>query len=198
MNLYIRYFDIEALVKSFDEAMSFLESIEEITVNERIAEEVKEYMESDVRYPKRYKVRPRVYFIMIKTDAQSMADFKAHRTAPVENANTENALTPKEIRQRENDIIMTRLTTKRYGWYEAEVYFKRVVRHPDTGKNEYRDTTFKANLKAGSGEECYKRVIAHLSNRVDSRSQFPSIKGQNFRFKFLGLCKPVNKSATIE
>lgn len=170
--------------------MSFLSSIEEITVNERIAEEVKEYMESDVRYPKRYKVRPRVYFIMIKTDAQNMAEFKAHKNSNAENNSEDNGMSPKEIRQRENDLIMTRLTTKRYGWYEAEVNFKRVVKNPDTGKNDYRDTAFKAHLKAESGEDCYKRVIAHLSHRVDPRSQFPSIKGQNYRYKFLGLCKP--------
>ncbi len=38
--------------------------------------DIRDYAASDVCYPKRYKVRPRVYFIVIKTAAATMQDFK--------------------------------------------------------------------------------------------------------------------------
>ena len=35
-------------------------------------------MDSPMPYPKRYKVRPRVYFIVIKTTATTLAEFKVN------------------------------------------------------------------------------------------------------------------------
>ena len=67
MNIYARYFDQDTLVHSFDELMQFLSSIQEIPINQRLEEDVRAYVESDMPYPKRYKIRPRVYFILIKT-----------------------------------------------------------------------------------------------------------------------------------
>ena len=40
-----------------------------------------------------------------------------------------------------------------------------------------------------SGIDCYNRIVDHLRERVDGRSQFPSAKGKNFRFKYLGMWK---------
>jgi hypothetical protein len=34
--------------------------------------------------------------------------------------------------------------------------------------------------------DCYNRIVNHLKSRVDSRSQFPSAKGKNFNYRFLG------------
>ena len=84
---------------------------------------------------------------------------------------------------------LARLTEERPGWYEGTLDFKRVVLVPVTGKHEYRDTHFVVNCKAMSGLDCYNRMVEHLRGRVDSRSQFPSAKGKNFRFKYLGLWK---------
>ena len=75
------------------------------------------------------------------------------------------------------------------GWYEGSLNFKRVVLVPGTGKFQYRDTLFVARVKASSGMECYERIIEHLRDRVDERSQFPSAKGKNFSFRFLGYAK---------
>ena len=72
---------------------------------------------------------------------------------------------------------------------EGSIDFKRVQLVPGTGKFQYRDTHFVARVKASSGQECYDRIVDHLSQRVDSRSQFPSAKGKNFKFLYLGLCK---------
>ena len=181
MNLYIRYFDKETLVYSVDEAIDFLCSIPEVGMNQQIEADVREYAESDVLYPKRYKVRPRVYFIIIKTEAATMLDFKQKK-----------ALRPAGQQQERRDSIQPavgRLNEERQGWYEGTLDFKRVVMVPSTGKHEYRDTHFVARCKALSGIDCYNRIVEHLRERVDSRSQFPSAKGKNFRFKYLGMWK---------
>ena len=75
MNLYIRYFDREVLVNNADEAIAFLAGIDEIGMNPALEHDIRDYAASDVYYPKRYKVRPRVYFIIIKTEASTMNDF---------------------------------------------------------------------------------------------------------------------------
>ena len=67
MNLYLRYFDSEILVHTVDEAIDFLSGIEEIGMDEALERDLRLYAESDIFYPKRYKIRPRVYFIVIKT-----------------------------------------------------------------------------------------------------------------------------------
>lgn len=84
---------------------------------------------------------------------------------------------------------VVRLNEEQAGWYEGCLDFKRVVMVPATGKFEYRDTHFVANVKALSGLDCYNRIVDYLRQRVDSRSQFPSAKGKNFTFRYLGMWK---------
>lgn len=235
MNLYLRYFNSETLVTNVEDACAFLDSIPEIGFNNRIAEDVRQYFESDNRFPKRYKVRPKIYFIMIKTDANTMKEFKDYRDRSITKANStpqniqegdyypekdntasgngrEQAYGPLEqnnyqrsetryndapqhlntgYRDRFGGNMVMALYTKRMGWYEGSLDFKRVVTSPVTGKNEYRDTHFVARCKAGSGIECYNKIVEHLRGRVDERSQFPSAKGHNFSFIYLGECKPL-------
>jgi len=179
MNLYLRYFDSETLVQTVDEAIDFLASIPEVGMNPAMEADLRDYCNSDNYYPKRYKVRPRVYFIVIKTEARTMADFKAKkalRSAP--NIRHDDELSP-----------MAQLLEERAGWYEGTVDFKRVVMVPTTGKCEYRDTHFVAQVKAMSGMDAYDRIVDHLRSRVDGRSQFPSAKGKNFNFRYLGQWK---------
>ena len=57
MNLYLRYFDKETLVTNVDDALDFLRSIQEIGMNANLEADVREYANSDVYYPKRYKIR---------------------------------------------------------------------------------------------------------------------------------------------
>lgn len=182
MNLYLRYFDKETLVNNVDDAISFLASIEEIGMNPDLESDIREYVASDVYYPKRYKIRPRVYFIIIKTEAATMLDFKQKKalrsSLPVSDSQ-HDLLSPS----------LTRLNEERAGWYEGSLDFKRVVLVPITGKHEYRDTHFVANCKAMSGLDCYNRIVEHLRGRVDGRSQFPSAKGKNFKFRYLGSWK---------
>ena len=183
MNLYLRYFDKETLVDNVEKALDFLQSIPEIGMNIDLENDIRDYVASDVYYPKRYKVRPRVYFIIIKTVAATMLDFKQKKAVqqlPVSNGYDRRDLAA---------TAMTRLTEERPGWYEGELDFKRVVLVPSTGKYEYRDTHFVVHCKAMSGQDCYDRMIDNLSERVDRRSQFPSPKGKNFRFRYLGRWK---------
>lgn len=179
MNLYIRYFDREILVKNADEAIAFLSEIDEIGMNPMLERDVREYVSSDVYYPKRYKIRPRVYFIIIKTEAASMQDFKEKKAVHSTDGQNDHSLSPQ----------INRLSEERFGWYEGVLDFKRVLQVPGTGKFQYRDTHFVARCKATSGQDCYNRIVDHLSQRVDARSQFPSVKGKNFKFTFLGQCK---------
>lgn len=183
MNLYLRYFDKETLVSNVDEALDFLHSIDEIRVTPELEADLRDYAQSDVFFPKRYKVRSHVYFIIIKTAAETMLDFKqkkALRPAPNQAVADRRSM---------NEMVVNRLTEEKAGWYEGELSFKRVVMIPATGKHEYRDTTFVARCKATSGQDCYNRIVEHLRERVDYRSQFPSAKGKNFNFKYLGRWK---------
>ena len=181
MNLYLRYFDRETLVQSVDDAIDFLNSIGEIGLDPELEADIRAYAASDVYYPKRYKVRPRVYFIIIKTEAATMQDFKEKR-------NVRKAEDGSKKERLESPVMM-KLNEEREGWYEGTLDFKRVQMVPGTGKFQYRDTHFVAQVKAISGQDCYNRIIDHLRERVDERSQFPSVKGKNFRFRYLGRAK---------
>ena len=178
MNLYLRYFDRETLVSTVDEAIDFLRSIDEIDMTPELEADIRDYAASDVFYPKRYKIHPRVYFIIIKTEAATMQDFK-EKKAVHEGAPAQKAVSP----------AVARLNEVMEGWYEGSLNFKRVLLVPGTGKYQYRDTQFIANVKAMSGMDCYNRIVDYLRERVDERSQFPSAKGKNFKFRYLGMCK---------
>ena len=178
MNLYIRYFDEECVVSSAEEAFDFLSSLPGITLDEALMKDLRQYMDSPMPYPKRYKVRPRVYFIVIKNTASTLAEFKVN-----------GGRTQSLAESSEKAPAVTPFSKDRPGWYEGEIMFKRVVPIPGTAKFQYKDTRFKARCKAHSVQECYDRIIDHLRSRqdVDTRSQFPSIKGKNFSCSYLGM-----------
>ena len=181
MKLYLRFFDSETLVDNVDQALDFLYSIQDIQMTPELEEDIRAYVDSDVLFPKRYKVRPRVYFIIIKTEAKTRLDFKEKKAL---RSNLEGNASSKEA----NPVVL-RLNQEKMGWYEGELDFKRVVVVPATGKCEYRDTHFVAQCKANSGLDCYNRIVEYLSGCVDKRSQFPAAKGKNFKFKYLGMWK---------
>ena len=183
MNLYLRYFDRETLVTSVDDAIEFLKGIDEIGMNPMLESDIREYVGSDVFYPKRYKIRPRVYFIIIKTEAGTMKDFKEKKAVRSHLGD----IIP--VKDQKNVPVLQKLNEEKPGWYEGTVDFKRVLMVPGTGKFQYRDTHFVAQVKAQSPMDCYNRIVEYLRSRVDDRSQFPSAKGKNFKFRYLGLAK---------
>ena len=177
MNLYLRYFNQETLVHSVEDAYEFLASIPDVHIDNAMKKDLKAFAESTVVYPKRYKIMPKVYFIVIKTTAETMEEFKANNKKGQQSVSSQI----KNERQME-------LNEEKPGWYEGSLTFKRVIPIPGTGKFQYRDTLFVAQVKAANPQECYSRIIQHLRNRqdVDLRSQFPSAKGKNFSYKNLG------------
>lgn len=178
-NLYIRYFDTETVVTTYEDAIKFLESLPEVKVDKFLRDDLYTYYTSDMPYPKRYKTRQRSYFIVIKTLATTLKEFKdnAHKGEKKE--------TPKLS---EKDYQMEMLNRQRPGWYEASIMFRRVL-PTRSGKCKYRDTDFVVRLKGMSKMDCYKRVIDHLTARrtIDRRSQFPSVKSRHFACKYLGM-----------
>jgi hypothetical protein len=183
MNLYIRFFDEECVVKTVEDAINFLSELPDIEMNEALQQDMEQYFASSNPYPKRYKVRPRVYFIIIKTDANTLEEFKANKEKQDMGTEAVNG----------HQAPLNRLVERQSGWYEGGILFKRVVVVPGTGKFQYKDTSFRALVKAESGMDCYMRIIDHLKSRqdVDARSQFPSAKGKNFYFNYLGEEKPI-------
>ncbi len=175
-HLYLRFFDEETLVATPEEALDFLRAQPDIVVDDYLVNEIYQYYESKNPYPKRHKVSQRCYFIVIKTNATTLEEFK-------NNANAKNEQVAKKERKE--------VSYNEYmpGWYDVSLNFKRVVAHPVTGKCQYFDTDFRVRMKGESQQDCYDRVLDHLRNRfdVDQRSQFPSIKGKNFFAHYLGM-----------
>lgn len=190
MNIYIRYFNDEVLVQTVEEALDFISGIQGFVLTPQFEDDFRQYIDSSMPYPKRYKVRARVYFIVIKTMAASLEEFKANGKGGGELQEDYPAADDSVHRDflRPKDQIRLRLNDELPGWYEGEVNFKRVVINPQTGKFDYKDTSFIARLKARSAQDCYNRIIDHLRNRpdIDPRSQFPSPKGKNYRYTYLG------------
>lgn len=189
MNLYLRFFNDETLVSTPEQAIDFLTSLPDLNIGDAICEELIHYAQSSNPYPKRFKLSPKVYFIVIKTTAETMEEFKSYNNnmnnmqsvAMVEEGTT-GTVTGKEMQAQA-------FAAENPGWYHAWITFKRVMPITGTHKFRYVDTEFEVRLKARSVQDCYNRVVDHLRMRpeVDARSQFPSIRGRNFKAEFLGM-----------
>ena len=182
MNIYARFFDQDILVHSVEEVIDFLQNIPDLIISQDLVDDIYRYVESDMPYPKRYKIRPRVYFILIKTTAETMDEFKSNRKQQVIPAPIQT-----EVLNRK-DYKVSLLTAQKFGWYHCSLTFKRVTLIPGTNKFQYQDTPFEAFIKANNGQECYSRMMEYLKGRqdIDMRSQFPSAKGSSFQFEFVG------------
>lgn len=180
MNVYIRYFDNEKVCLNTEELFDFVQNIEGINFDEQMRQDILDYIAGKYSFAKRFRVSQRSYFILIKTTATTMQEFKEYSMRGGDNNRNQD--------NNEKDYLAQIFNEERVGWYDAYVSFKRVV-SSQTGKSQYVDTEFRAKLKATCVQDCYNRVMNHLRNRadVDSRSQLPSIKGRNFQAKFLGL-----------
>lgn len=184
MNLYIRFFESEFVATTIDEALDFLASIPDVCLDDYLVDDLRNYAEGNNQHPKRYKVNNRAYFIVIKTTAKTLDEFKAVGSAALEAGARRND---------EKNRIHDMLNAINVGWYEARITFKRVMPIPGSNKFQYIDTDFAARIKAISIQDSYNKIIDHLRTRhdIDSRSQFPSVKGRNFQSAFLGM-SPAN------
>ena len=184
MNIYARYFDQETVVSSFEELISFLTSIPEINVTTELLDNVKAYIDSPLPYPKRYKLRPRVYFILIKTTAENIQEFKNNG---IKEEDEENSTLSNTAQAYKEECIST-LTEINPGWYKATITIKRMVLISELQKYQYQDNTIKAYINAESPIECYNRLLDYLDSRddLDPRSQIPSAKSSNFNYRYIG------------
>lgn len=183
MNLYIRYFDHEFLAKTVDEAISFVTSIDEIKLESNAAVRISTFLNSSNLYPFRLKVSYSNYVLFLKTEAETLEQFKEEEAIRKEQRSDRICT----MADRKKSIIDA-LNEEKIGWWDACLLFKRVITMPETGKCKYADTRFRVKLKANSAMDAYNRIIAHLQNRpdVDTRSQFPSAKSANFEYTYLG------------
>ena len=178
MNLYVRFYDGEAIVSSVDELIERLKDfgVPASLFDDEFMDEIYDFVNSKIMHLRRFRVTPRQYFILIKTVVSTLEEFKANAKSP------DNDLMPHKVDK------VSLLSEVEPGWYEGTITFKRVVFSPRLNKFQYKDTTFKARVKAQSGIDCYNRIVEHLQNRqeIDPRSQFPSAKGRNFNYAYLG------------
>ena len=180
MNLYLRFFNEEVLVENTEQAIDFLSKLPDIKLDDTLCRELANYAEGNNPYPKRFKIAPKVYFIVIKTTANTMEEFKAYVA--------ESGAISDEHVNKEKEVVSQMLAAENPGWYQAQMKFKRVLPIEGTTKFRYVDTEFEVKLKAHSVQDCYNRIVDHLRTRpdVDQRSQFPSVRGRNFKAEFLG------------
>lgn len=185
MNLYVRFFDYEALVPDEESVLDFLATIPQIRIECISEKKLHKFLEGDSRYPFKGKVDDRNYYLVIKTEAATLEEFlKAQEEInqhPVGSMRKSASEAPRyESRE-------SALSAECYGWYEAGLVFKRAMPGNENRKFQYVDTPFRVRLKANSGLDCYNRIVEHLKARpeVDSRSQYPSVKGRNFDFHLL-------------
>ena len=183
MNIYARYFDQEIVASSFEELITFLTSISEINVTTELLDSVKAYIDSPLPYPKRYKLRPRVYFILIKTTAKNIQEFKNNKIQ------SENQKTPADnTSQAYKDGRISTLTEENPGWYKVTLSIKRMVHIKELQKFQYQDSTITAYINNNSPIDCYNRLIEYIKSRkdIDPRTQIPSAKSECFKFEYIG------------
>jgi len=183
MNLYVRYFDNEAVCKDTKECIDFLNTLPDVKLDNNAANRINTFLDSSNLYPFRLKVSYSNYVLFLKTEADTIEGFKEE-----ERLRKEQKLEGRMSMSDKKKSIMEALKEERKGWYEASLMFKRVVIIPETGKFQYKDTRFSVRCKAVSAQHCYDRIIDHLKSRsdVDQRSQFPSVKSSSFEYKYLG------------
>ena len=185
MNLYVRFFDYEALVPDEAAVLDFLATIPQIRMESISEKKLHNFLEGDSRYPFKGKIDDRNYYLVIKTDAPTLEAFQEAQLAINQHPVGSLKKAPTEVVRTESRE--SQLNSENYGWYEAGLVFKRAMPGDETRKFQYVDTPFRVRLKAYSGLDCYNRIVDHLKARpeVDQLSQFPSVKGKNFEFHLL-------------
>ncbi len=205
MNYYIRFFDKDVLVSSFEEAYSFLASIPQIKMDAARCEILRKFVDSPSKFPLRLKITPKVYALVLKTEETDIENLRngnagenergrsrrqvavpSQPAAPHRMAATDIA--PIDEWKRRTYDRMMQLNDEVPGIYDAFLVFKRVVPMAENpSKVCYKDTRFAARMRANSAMDCYNKLVEHLKGRqdVDPRSQYPSAKSNKFDFKLL-------------
>lgn len=177
MNIYIRYFDEEAICHNMDEMEDFLYSIKDIKVTQKMLDEIARYAQDAANtYSRKYKVGTRNYFIMIKTQLNTLAEFHANG---------------KEVGRPDKADGATDFSIydeHKPGWYRCVKNFKRMVPSAGGHKSEYRECSIEVLVKCDTARQCHNRIVKYLQDRpdVDRRSQYPKMGPASFSFEYKG------------
>lgn len=174
MNYYVRYFDEETLTGSMKETFDFLSGLEDIEMDDNCVSQVEEYFTTDQKGMRKFVMPNHKSFIVIKTTAGSLEEFKKNNQKSAESA-------PKAAGQKNFDI-------EQKGWYECSMTISRMLTNPETGKSFYYMDTMVAKVNAGTPREAYEKMVKHVHDNpeIDSRSQIPAAANKNFQYRFLG------------
>lgn len=175
MNYYARYFDSEGVFPTPQALVSFIASIPQILMTEELSEAILKFCADKTSFPRHFRLPNKSTFIVIKTNAVTLEEFKT-RGANGGVIAVEN----KELKQAPVDEI-------RPGRYEVQMVFRRAIVNPETRKCSFVEETFEVEMLAQSQRQCFEVVMEHLKNHpdVDSRSQYPSIRSANFSAKLI-------------
>lgn len=170
MYYYTRYFDSEGVFESPQLLVEYISSIPQITMTEELSDAVLKFCTDKTSFPRHFRLPNKSTFIVIKTTATSLEEFK---TRGANGGN--NASEPKEPKCSVADEIHP-------GLYDVSMVFRRAIVNPETRKCSFVEETFEAEMLAQSQRQCFDVVMEHLKNHpdVDPRSQYPSIRSSNF------------------
>ncbi len=167
MNYYARYFDSESVLNTPNELVNFIASIPQITMTDELSAAILKFCEDKTSFPRHFRLPNKHTFIVIKTNASSLDEFKTvGANGGVQNTEAKNSA----------------MDELRPGKYRVSMTFRRAVVTPESRKCLFVDELFEVEMLAQSQRQCYEVVLEHLKNHpdLDARSQFPSIRSDNF------------------
>ena len=178
MNYYVRYFDSEGVFSTVADLKDFVASIPRINMTDDLAQAIQQFCDDNTNYPRHFRLPNKTTFIIIKTNAQSLEEFK------LRGAN--GGQLPQPVRK-ETPAPTPTYDELRPGMYEVTMVFRRAFVNPETGKCHYADDEIVVNMLSQSQRQCYDVLVEYLRGRddVDSRSQFPGIRSENFKAAIL-------------
>ncbi len=128
------------------------------------------FCEEKTSYPRHFRLPNKHTFIVIKTNATSLEEFK---TVGANGG----------VRSTEDKEPKTSAVDEVHpGTYRVSLTFKRAVVNPTGRKCIFVDETFEVEMQAQCQRQCYETVLDYLKQHpdIDERSQYPSIRSANF------------------
>lgn len=175
MNYYARYFDFEGVLNSPETLVEFIADIPQITMTEELEDSILKFCADKTSHPKHFRLPNKSTFIVIKTNAETLDEFKTR--------GANGGALP--VEQKENKP--SPLDEIRPGKYNVSIVFRRAIVNPDTNKCGFVDEKFEVEMLAQSQRQCFEFVTEYLRNHpdIDTRSQYPGIRSSNFNATLL-------------
>lgn len=178
MNYYVRYFDSEGVFPTPDALVEFVASIPQIIMTEDLSDAIYKFCEDKTSFPRHFKLPNKNTFIVIKTNAETLEEFKTRGAngGSLQQNEVDASQEIKEAKMSPADEI-------RPGMYDVSITFRRAIVNPETRKCSFVEETFRVEMLAQSQRQCFDVIIEHLKKHpdIDARSQYPSIRSANFK-----------------